>query len=93
MSIAIIEGLTGAGKTSTIDALRALTTFELIDEEATFDAFLPEYFVDADAAAGRAKTRMATILDDIEAQTGSKRYILQRFYFTHLGICQDVWYR
>ena len=86
MSIAIIEGVTGSGKTSTIEALRAVTTFELIDEQATFDDFVPEYFADADAAASRANARMATILDTIEAQRRSKRYLLERFYFSQLAL-------
>ncbi|HEX3458473.1 MAG TPA: hypothetical protein VHR97_11010 [Candidatus Baltobacteraceae bacterium] len=86
MGVGIIEGLTGTGKTSVIGALRAVTTFELIDEETTFDDFAGEFFANAEAAAARATTRMAAILDNIEAQRRSKRYILERFYFTHLAL-------
>jgi hypothetical protein len=86
MGIAIIEGLTGTGKTSTIEALRPVTTFELIDEEATFDDFVTEFLANPNAAARQATTRMATILDKIEAQRSSRCYILERFYFSHLAL-------
>jgi len=86
MGIAIIEGLTGTGKTSTIEALRALTTFELIDEEATFDDFVTEFLANPNAAARQATTRMATILDNIEARRGPGCYLLERFYFSHLAL-------
>jgi hypothetical protein len=77
MGVAIIEGLTGTGKTSTIEALRAVATFELIDEEATFDDFATEFFANADAAAGHATTRMTAILDNKEPQRRSKHYIAE----------------
>lgn len=86
MGIAIIEGLTGTGKTSTIETIRALTTFELIDEEATFDDFVTEFLAKPDAAARQATTGMATILDKIEAQRSSRCYVLERFYFSHVAL-------
>ena len=94
MSVAIIEGLTGTGKTSTIEALLAVTTFELIDEEATFDDFVTGLVASADTAAAEAATRMAAILDEIESQPRSKRYLLERFYFSQLALGSPwSWYR
>jgi deoxyadenosine/deoxycytidine kinase len=53
MGVLIVEGVTGAGKTSTIEALQRVASFELVDEDATFDDFMTEFLADPDAAARR----------------------------------------
>jgi hypothetical protein len=86
MSTLIVEGVTGTGKTSTIKALKAIAAFELIDEEATFDNFMTEFFADPNTAAHRAHSRMAAILDEIEAHKTSRRYLLERFHFSQIAL-------
>jgi len=94
VSILIIEGVTGTGKTSVIEALSEIVTFDLIDEEATFDDFMTEFFADPAAAAHRARNRMAEILDGIEAYSRSRRYLLERFHFSQLALGSEwKWYR
>lgn len=93
MSILIVEGVTGAGKTSTIAALRPIADFKLFDEELTFDDFMTDFFVDPDAAALRAANRMAAILSQIEADP-SQKYLLERLHFSQLALGSDwKWYR
>jgi hypothetical protein len=82
---------------STLYALLSeIVTFDLIDEEATFDDFMTEFFADPIAAAHRARNRMAEILDRIEAHNRSSRYLLERFHFSHLALgsewkwCQNL---
>ena len=94
VSVLIIEGVTGTGKTSVIEALSEIVKFDLIDEEATFDDFMTEFFADPTAAAHRARNRMAVILDGIEAHSRSRRYLLERFHFSQLALGSDwKWYR
>ena len=56
MSIFIIEGVTGAGNSSSIKALQAITTFVLVDEETTFDGFMGEFAADPEAASRGARS-------------------------------------
>jgi hypothetical protein len=94
VSVLILEGVTGTGKTSVIEALNQVATFDLIDEEATFDDFMTEFFAGRTSAARRARERMATILDVIEASSRSRRYLLERFHFSQLALGSDwKWYR
>jgi thymidylate kinase len=94
VSVLIIEGVTGTGKTSVIAALQALSRFELIDEVATFDDFMTEFFADPTAAAHRAHDRMAAILDKIEEHAHSKHYLLERFHFSQLALGSELkWYQ
>ena len=58
MSGIILEGVTGAGKSSTIRALRSLASFDLVDEEETFGDFMAEFSVDADSASQGARDSM-----------------------------------
>jgi hypothetical protein len=92
-SILIIEGLTGAGKSSTISSLQKIAQFHLVDEDATFDDFLSEFFADPDAAAYKARDRMMRILDDI-IRDHLSRVVLERFHFSMLALGSEWnWYR
>ena len=93
MSVLIIEGVTGAGKTSTIEALKSVATFELIDEQATLNDFVTEFFANPDAAASLARERMTAILDRIESTSRSERYLIERFHFSQLALGSEwKWY-
>jgi hypothetical protein len=93
VSILIIEGVTGAGKSSTIGALQKMANFHLVDEDATFDDFLSEFFVDPDGAARKARDRMMGILDDIISDDLG-RVVLERFHFSMLALGSGWnWYR
>jgi hypothetical protein len=81
----IIEGVTGAGKTSSIKALRSLAPFDLIEEEATFGAFRAEFAADADAASERARQRLDDILTRIEREK-PRSYVLERFHFSQIAL-------
>jgi hypothetical protein len=92
-NILIIEGVTGAGKSSTIGSLQKIAKFHLIDEDATFGDFLLEFFADPDGAARKARDRMMRIIDDI---TGDDlgRVVLERFHFSMLALGSGWhWYR
>ncbi|HEY1655233.1 MAG TPA: hypothetical protein VGF86_08985 [Candidatus Tumulicola sp.] len=86
MSVIIIEGVTGAGKTSTIAALRGIAAFEYFDEDATFDDFMSEFLRDPDPAERKAHARMAAILDEVETECRSQHFLLERFYFSQIAI-------
>lgn len=93
MSVLIIEGVTGAGKTSTIEALKSVATFELIDEQATLNDFVTEFFANPDAAASLARERMTAILDRIESTSRAERYLIERFHFSQLALGSEwKWY-
>lgn len=94
MDVLIVEGVTGAGKTSTIEALKAIVAFELIDEEVTLNDFVTEFVADPDAAASLARERMTAVLDRIGAHAGSERYLIERFHFSQLALGSPwKWYR
>lgn len=94
MSVLILEGVTGAGKTSTIGALEKLADFELIAEPVTFDDFVTEFLTNPNAAAYRARQRMMAILDRIEGRGHAERYLLERFHFSQLALGSEwKWYR
>lgn len=94
MSVLILEGVTGTGKSSTIEALQSMAAFELIDEEATFDGFMEAFDADPDAASHDASKRQAAILDKIELSRNSRHYLLERFHFSQLALGSDwKWYR
>jgi hypothetical protein len=89
----IIEGVTAAGKSSTIGSLQKIVKFHLVDEDATLDDFLLEFFADPDGAARKARDRMMRILDYI---TGDDlgRVVLERFHFSMLALGSGWhWYR
>jgi len=89
----IIEGVTGAGKTSTIKALQSIVSFDLIDEHATFNDFMSEFFADPEPASRRARERLDGILDRVEADK-SRRHLMERFHFSQLALGSDwKWYR
>jgi hypothetical protein len=93
VSILIIEGVTGAGKSSTISSLQKIATFHLVDEDATFDDFLSEFFADPDGAAHKARDRMMRILDDITSDDLG-HVVLERFHFSMLALGSGWnWYR
>lgn len=93
MSVLIVEGLTGTGKSSTIEALQSLAAFRWFDEEATFDDFMTEFHADRDAAARRARDCMARILDAVEANDPPHRFLLERFHFSQLALgSEPQWY-
>ena len=93
MSVVIVEGLTGTGKTSTIEALQSLAEFRWFDEEATFDDCMTEFEDDREAAARRARDRMARILDVVEANDPPHRFLLERFHFSQLALGSERhWY-
>ena len=54
----IVEGVTGAGKTSVIAELEKTLRFERFDEDATFDDFMGDLELDANDARRRANERM-----------------------------------
>lgn len=90
----MVEGVTGAGKTSTINALRGLRAFELFDEEATFDDFVSGFRLDRDNAARQARDRMTAILDRIESDLSGSNVLLERFHFSQLALGSEWrWYR
>jgi hypothetical protein len=94
MSVLILEGVTGAGKTSTIKALQGIAAFELINEETTFDNFMNDFSADPSTASCHAHDRMAVILDRIEAADRSRHYLLERFHFSELALGSEwKWYR
>jgi hypothetical protein len=45
-----------------IKTLQRIASFELVDEEATFDDFVSAFTADPDAASRQARDRMAAIL-------------------------------
>lgn len=94
MSVIIVEGVTGSGKTSTIKALRSLVTFQHFGEEATFNGFMRDFAADPELAARRARDRMATVLDAVETANDSQRYVFERFHFSQLALGSDwKWYK
>jgi hypothetical protein len=94
VSVLILEGVTGAGKTSTIKALQRIASFELVDEAATFDDFVSEFSADPEAASRHARDRMTVILDQIEAAGDSRRHVLERFHFSQIALGSEwKWYR
>jgi thymidylate kinase len=93
MNDVIIEGVTGAGKTSTIKALASLTRFNLINEDATFDGFMAAFLVDTEEASRRARHRLESILDRIEA-SDQQPHLLERFHYSQLALGSSwKWYR
>lgn len=94
MAVLILEGVTGAGKTSTIGALQSIAAFELIDEETTFDGFVEAFNADPITASAHARNRLAALLNKIEASDRSRNYLLERFHFSQLALGSDwKWYR
>ena len=92
VSVLIVEGLTGTGKTSTIAALRTIADFRCFGEESTFDDFVEQYNADRETAARRACARMSRILDAIESDAGSS-VLLERFHFSQLAVGSERhWY-
>ncbi|HVR46046.1 MAG TPA: hypothetical protein VMT95_05365 [Candidatus Binatia bacterium] len=74
--------------------MQKLASFELVDEEATFDDFVTGFSADPDSASGQARDRMAAILDRIETADGSYRHLLERFHFSQLALGSEwKWYR
>jgi len=94
VSVLILEGVTGAGKTSTIEALQKIASFALVAEESTFDDFVGEFSVDPDAASRHARSRMTVILDQIEAAGDSRHHVLERFHFSQIALGSEwKWFR
>jgi hypothetical protein len=86
-NILIVEGLTGSGKTSTINALQSMASFALVREEETFNDFMTELQEDSDVAASRANARMSLILRRIE--TTRQNTLLERFHFSQIALGSD----
>lgn len=94
MGVLIVEGLTGTGKTSTIEAFRKIATFEHVDESVTFGDFVTDFSADSQGASSRAHSRMAAILEKIENDNRPLNYVLERFHFSQLALGSDWrWYR
>jgi hypothetical protein len=93
VSVLILEGLTGTGKSSTIAALRSIVDFRCFDEHATFGDFASEFRADRGKAARGARGRMSRILDEIEADATKGRFLLERFHFSQLALGSEaLWY-
>jgi thymidylate kinase len=94
VSLLILEGVTGAGKSSTIKALQSIAAFNLIGEETTFDDFMNAFSRDPDTASSLARGRLAAILDEVERADRSRDYLLERFHYSQLALGSDwKWYR
>lgn len=94
MGILILEGVTGAGKSSTIEALASIAVFVRVAEEVTFDSFMDDFSTDPSAASRRARDRLSAVLDTIEGAASSANYLLERFHFSHLALGSDwKWYQ
>jgi hypothetical protein len=85
----IVEGVTGAGKTSTIASLSSISTFRLVGEDETFGDFMPAFDADPESASERASQRLACIVDGIDAGPKSGRYVLERFHFSQIALGSD----
>jgi len=88
MSLLIFEGVTGSGKTSTIDALRSMCELTLIREERTFDDFMREFDRDPRAATCRAVQRLGDVLDEVAHRT-LDNIVLERFHFSNIALGAD----
>jgi thymidylate kinase len=85
----IIEGVTGAGKTSIIAELQTLVPFERFDEDATFDDFMEDLKRDRELARDRANRRMGRILDAVASAEAPRNVLLERFHFSHVALDDD----
>ena len=93
MSVLILEGVTGSGKSSTVQALAACASFRLYDEWQTFDDFLTQFWDDPSAAALREIRRLESILTEIE-KSPREDYLLERFHFSPIALGSDpAWYQ
>ena len=89
MSVVILEGVTGAGKSSTIAALQAMASFQLYGEDLTFGDFMSQFWRDADEAARRTSQRLTRILNEIDPK---RDYMLERFHFSQIAVGSDPAY-
>jgi chloramphenicol 3-O-phosphotransferase len=89
----IIEGVTGTGKSSTIDALRRVASFELFDEEATFDDFMTAWTASPGDATNLARARQLALLDRLAQPNldSSYQYVLERFHLSQYALGSE-WY-
>ncbi len=87
----IIEGVTGAGKTSTIARLKSILSFKLIGEDDTFDDFMAELSHEPALAVASGRRRMRAILDEIGARDPalSDLCILERFHLSYYALSGD----
>ena len=88
MARLIIEGVTGAGKTATIAALRALRQVELYDEDQTFGDFMQEWLADPHATAVRKTSRLVQVLSQIESAR-PRDCLIERFHFSYYALDGD----
>jgi hypothetical protein len=83
--VIILEGLTGVGKTSTIEALKRVRACQVIPEERTFGDFMIDFDSDPENAVARAADRLHEILDEL-IPSPRDRIVLERFYFSFTAL-------
>jgi thymidylate kinase len=87
MAAIIIEGLTGAGKSSTIAALQRNGAHVRFDEEATFGDFMNRWLDDPNLPAAERTRRLAPILDHISTSLSATGVeIIERFHLSYFAL-------
>jgi thymidylate kinase len=81
----ILEGVTGAGKSSTIAELATIATFKRFDEDATFEDFMGDLARDRQVARSKAVERLNRVLDAASA-ADSQHVLFERFHFSCVAL-------
>jgi thymidylate kinase len=89
----ILEGLTGTGKSSTIEALRARGIHVWFDEVATFDDHMDRWLEQPAMPAAERTQRLDSILDHISAvaprRANDTTSIIERFHLSYFALDGD----
>lgn len=85
----IFEGITGAGKSSTLEALRRVCTCSVVSEDVTFGDFMREFDLDPGVAALGFAQRLNSVLDDV-ARHAAENVVLERFHFSAIALGADA---
>lgn len=89
MAIVIIEGLTGAGKSSTIAALQEVGAKVAFDEDATFGEYMNEWLSNPQMPVELRARRLLHVLDSVSNPTRRSDpgvHIIERFHLSYYAI-------